>query len=1111
MMMGSRVRSSNVNLLICEVVDMFKCVSWTRIGTAVLFVATAVLFVAQPLPLPAQGSPGGPGDGSQLAGVHPSYTLIDITPDDNFPGSCPAAPVAPAVDPADPKVTGLTFLPNAAPHNGRLLAADFCYLESNSEIYAFDGVKTTVDGSDVTKSLYADGFRYPLGLLALDSDNDGDLNDGFDGVYVYAQPGLFRLRDLNGDGDALDDVPDVPSPEKELIPLVTTGQDVTIQGTSGHEWNFGIIWLEDKLWLALSSELAGGKSSRGHVVSVDPTDWTVKIVASGLRTPNDLGVLDGNLFTSDNQGQNTPVNEFIHIPTNPDPGFERHFGFPNNHEFQSHGTTPPTLWLPHGEVAMSPSEPMAFPTSTQFAGQMLLATMTHGGAKRIFLEQIDGEFQGAVFRFTQGLEVGPMRVVADEQDHIYIGGQGHESTIPWGWKGTLRGLEKLVPTGVVPFEMLAVRIQQNGLEIEFTKPVDLNLAYDPENYIIRQWHYVGHRTEEDDPAYFGGTFYGGSEQGVESLRPQSIAVSMDRTKVFLEQRRIGVDELGQVVYVRLRNIYDENGEYPWSTEAWYTLHSKGTVEGPNFTVAPPPPTDVTNGRLAWWKFDEADGDDVFDSAGSFDGTAPGAVRTLGAVGTAMVFDGVDDVATVAAAALNLGGAFTLSAWVRSPVTCAGDKVLLAKGPTDAGGFELLLDEQNEVHFRASDIGDVASGMILPDSEWTHVAVAYDGTFLRFARNGATFSVKTATGSLGDETADLGLGANAAESARYFEGRLDEVMVHNRTLSAAEIEQLGAPLFPLLREEGLIAYWSFQEGCGTSVRDRSGNAYHGILSGGGTWQPGVLDNSLLLDGIDDRIDLGNSLINPSGDWSFVCWVRSDTPFSGTDVLLQKKGAPESFADFKLHLSNGSPGLSEAPAFGNPPGSGALGKVDGDGNWHHVATTYNGIDLKYYIDGTMKSFHTQVWGYVNGAAGPTTIGAKPTGTDFFAGSIDEMALYNRVLTDDEITTLVEFSHNVPGDCNQDGVLDISDAVCALGVLFTGVPFAFFPCGDGTATDPGNISLMDWQQPPDGFVDLSDVVAMLHFLFLGTDAHSLAVPGSEVSECVPIMGCRANPNCD
>jgi hypothetical protein len=98
-------------------------------------------------------------------------------------------------------------------------------------------------------------------------------------------------------------------------------------------------------------------------------------------------------------------------------------------------------------------------------------------------------------------------------------------------------------------------------------------------------------------------------------------------------------------------------------------------------------------------------------------------------------------------------------------------------------------------------------------------------------------------------------------------------------------------------------------------------------------------------------------------------------------------------------------------------------------------------------------------------------------------------------------------VPGDCNQDAVLDVSDAVCALGVLFTGTPAAF-PCGDGTPADPGNRALLDWQ--PDGSVDLSDAVAILQFLFLNAAAHPLAVPGSETMTCVAIPGCDANTRC-
>jgi hypothetical protein len=92
-------------------------------------------------------------------------------------------------------------------------------------------------------------------------------------------------------------------------------------------------------------------------------------------------------------------------------------------------------------------------------------------------------------------------------------------------------------------------------------------------------------------------------------------------------------------------------------------------------------------------------------------------------------------------------------------------------------------------------------------------------------------------------------------------------------------------------------------------------------------------------------------------------------------------------------------------------------------------------------------------------------------------------------------------VPGDCNQDGVLDISDGACALGVLFTGVP-PLFPCGDGSVTDTANLALMDWQ--PDGAIDLSDATSLLTFLFLGTAPHHMAVPGLEVSKCVFIPNC-------
>ena len=85
-------------------------------------------------------------------------------------------------------------------------------------------------------------------------------------------------------------------------------------------------------------------------------------------------------------------------------------------------------------------------------------------------------------------------------------------------------------------------------------------------------------------------------------------------------------------------------------------------------------------------------------------------------------------------------------------------------------------------------------------------------------------------------------------------------------------------------------------------------------------------------------------------------------------------------------------------------------------------------------------------------------------------------------------------LPGDCNQDGTLNVSDPVCLAGVLFLGRP-AQFPCGDG-ARDSGNLGLLDWQ--PDGVVNIADVSAALQFLFSGGAGHPLG------SSCQPIEGC-------
>jgi hypothetical protein len=99
-------------------------------------------------------------------------------------------------------------------------------------------------------------------------------------------------------------------------------------------------------------------------------------------------------------------------------------------------------------------------------------------------------------------------------------------------------------------------------------------------------------------------------------------------------------------------------------------------------------------------------------------------------------------------------------------------------------------------------------------------------------------------------------------------------------------------------------------------------------------------------------------------------------------------------------------------------------------------------------------------------------------------------------------------VPGDCNQDGELDISDGICTFGVLFSGIP-PRFPCGNGLPDDPGSVALMDFNGSG-GVIDISDGISLLVFLFNNGRPHPLAVPGQELTGCVRILGCPDNDDC-
>jgi hypothetical protein len=202
--------------------------------------------------------------------------------------------------------------------------------------------------------------------------------------------------------------------------------------------------------------------------------------------------------------------------------------------------------------------------------------------------------------------------------------------------------------------------------------------------------------------------------------------------------------------------------------------------------APPVPT----GLVAAYGFDEPSGATATDASGNGNtGTITGAARATGRAGGALAFDGLDDWVTVAdSASLDLTTGMTLEAWV-NPTTISGRwrTVLLKEAP---GGMAYGLYAGEDAgrpsgHVYTTSEVDTRGTAGLPLNTWSHLAVTYDGTTLRLYVNGTQVSSRAVSGAMRVTGGVLRIGGNAVWP-EAFAGRIDEVRVYNRALTAADI-------------------------------------------------------------------------------------------------------------------------------------------------------------------------------------------------------------------------------------------------------------------------------------------------------------------------------------
>jgi hypothetical protein len=216
------------------------------------------------------------------------------------------------------------------------------------------------------------------------------------------------------------------------------------------------------------------------------------------------------------------------------------------------------------------------------------------------------------------------------------------------------------------------------------------------------------------------------------------------------------------------------------------------------------------------------------------------------------------------------------------------------------------------------------------------------------------------------------------------------------------------------DDGLVGYWSFDEGTGNTVNDDSDGTNDGMIYGASWTSDAVIGNALEFDGIDDYVEVpsSSSLNFGKRDFSLLAWIKTDNSKSDDLQIIEKMdriGGSAPYRGYYLRISHltahentpepcVSDGTNEVETWGDD--------VLTDNEWHFIAATFDRDDmLKLYIDGIFEiQIDITSVGDID-VDNPTYIGQQDNFDNQFIGQIDEVRIYNRVLSDSEIQELYD----------------------------------------------------------------------------------------------------------
>ncbi len=449
---------------------------------------------------------------------------------------------------------------------------------------------------------------------------------------------------------------------------------------------------------------------------------------------------------------------------------------------------------------------------------------------------------------------------------------------------------------------------------------------------------------------------------------------------------------------------------------------------------------LSQGLVGYWNMEgigaTGSGQTVADRSGNGnDGTTSDAngsglnCISAGKYGGGCDFDGTDD-------SVNLGSGttlddlatdkFSVQAWVyldTAPASNDDQVVIISKG--DNTDFKWHLSVRNnsgstQYNATLNNVAVSRSANTTIVAGWHHVIMTYNDDTDRQIRiyvDGSEVSYATQIAMNGSYSSDasknLRIGSHANETS-YWDGKIDEVRIYNRELSATEVRSLyqWAP--------GPVAYWDMDESSGSNANDKSGNGNTGSLQGSSSWVTGKYGGGVNFNGSGDYISAGSDttvddFFDGGGTVSFWVYPRSAGE-NGFGRFLHKSNSTSIWA-------TGSGSGMDILMWQGFDTSGStrwtFDNVMTEDTWNYISLTYDNSsttnDPSLYVNGIKKTLSAEstppVGTRTSNASSTLVLGSNGSNADSDS-ILDEFRIYNYIRTQEQILEDMNAGHPAVG---------------------------------------------------------------------------------------------------